>query len=345
VRFGDREIQLADMNGDGMQDIVRLQRGAVRYWPGRGNGFWGTGERDDCKAGTFGQDRHVLMDASPQYSDLSGASLRLDDVNGDGLDDIVQIRFDAVDLWLNDDGRGFFEKQTLGGTPKSPSFANRVRLVDVNGSGTRDILWANGNRYQYLDLLGGARPFLLNHVANGLGKTTDLEYGTSTGEMLAAARDGKPFATVIPTVVHVVKRVVESDNLNLLGTGPSSQVVEYSYRDPLWDGRQREFRGFASATTRRLGDANSPTDLTTSTFLLGECVEEVVGADTCRDPSLDNPREALKGLPLITERFDEQGVYLSTDSVFYRLRTLYLGRDGRDVVHARVRTLSPLQPS
>jgi YD repeat-containing protein len=334
VRFGDREIQLADMNGDGMQDIVRLQRGAVRYWPGRGNGFWGTGERDDCEAGTFGQDRHVAMDSSPQFSDLSGSSVRLDDVNGDGLDDIVQIRFDAIDLWVNDDGKGFFRKQTLAGTPKSPSFANRVRLVDVNGSGTRDVLWANGNRYQYLDLLGGKRPFLLNRVANGLGKTTDLEYGTSTAEMLAAARDGKPFATVIPTVVHVVKRVIESDNLTLAGALPSRHVVEYSYRDPLWDGRQREFRGFGSAVTRTIGDANSPTDITESTFLLGECVEATAGADTCRDPSLDNPREALKGLPVVTERFDEQGVYLSTASVFYRLRTLYLGRDGRDVFHA-----------
>jgi RHS repeat-associated protein len=334
VRFGDREIQLADMNGDGMQDIVRLQRGSIRYWPGRGNGFWGTGERNDCDAGTFGQDRHVLMDSSPHFSDLSGQSLRLDDVNGDGFDDIVQVRFDAVDLWLNDDGKGFFEKETLTGTPKSPSFANRVRLVDVNGSGTRDILWANGGRYQYLDLLGGSRPFLLNHVANGLGKTTDLEYGTSTAEMLTAAQAGKPFKTVVPTVIHVVKRVIESDNLDLLGTGPSRLVTEYTYRDPLWDGRQREFRGFASALTRKVGDANSPTDLTESTFLLGECVESVTGAQTCSEPSLDNPREALKGLPLVTERFDEQGVYLSTESVFYRLRKLYLGRDGRDVVHA-----------
>ncbi len=45
------DIPLADMNGDGIQDIVRVRRGDLRYGPGRGNGFWGTGNLDDCPAG------------------------------------------------------------------------------------------------------------------------------------------------------------------------------------------------------------------------------------------------------------------------------------------------------
>ena len=47
------DIKLGDMNGDGIADIVRVRNGDISYWPGRGNGFWGTGERDDCPAGTF----------------------------------------------------------------------------------------------------------------------------------------------------------------------------------------------------------------------------------------------------------------------------------------------------
>src|SRR5690606_21793523 len=53
LRFSDSNTQLADMNGDGIVDIVRVRRGDIRYWPGRGNGFWGTGRRDDCPAGGF----------------------------------------------------------------------------------------------------------------------------------------------------------------------------------------------------------------------------------------------------------------------------------------------------
>ncbi|MCA9593472.1 MAG: hypothetical protein KC776_09185, partial [Myxococcales bacterium] len=74
VRFSDPDVKLADMNGDGITDIVRVRKGDIRYWPGRGNGFWGTGTRDDCPAGGFGSNRHVLMDSSPQYSDISGDS-------------------------------------------------------------------------------------------------------------------------------------------------------------------------------------------------------------------------------------------------------------------------------
>src|SRR5690606_27857696 len=43
VDFADPEVRLADMNGDGITDIVRMRRGRVVYWPGRGEGVWGEG--------------------------------------------------------------------------------------------------------------------------------------------------------------------------------------------------------------------------------------------------------------------------------------------------------------
>jgi RHS repeat-associated protein len=178
------------------------------------------------------------------------------------------------------------------------------------------------------------------------------EYSTSTEEMLAAERTGKAcdptnlwntaWCSKMPTVTHVVKKVTETANITVAGKAASPHVTEYSYRDPVFEGRQREFRGFRHARARRLGDVNSPTDITDSTFLLGECVDETVGAwnnnnvDDCSiaERWRDNPREALKGLPVITEKRSETGVYLSTDLTGYRLRTLYTGLDGRLVRHA-----------
>ncbi|MEZ4226565.1 MAG: toxin TcdB middle/N-terminal domain-containing protein [Polyangiaceae bacterium] len=338
IRFSDSDIKTADMNGDGITDIVRVRKGDIRYWPGRGNGFWGTGRRDDCGAGTFGTNRHVTMTSSPQYTDIQGESLRLDDVNGDGLTDLVQVRFNGVDVWLNVDGSSWTPRHIIENTPPSPSYANRVRLVDINGSGTRDILWGDSGGYKYMDLAGGSRPSVLTRVENGLGKTTTLEYSTSAEEMLAAEQAGSPWSSKMPTSVHVVKRVVETDNLVVAGAGPAMYVTEYSYRDPVYEGRQREFRGFRSASAKRIGDANSPTDITESTFLLGECTDETPsnGVDECAisERWRDNPNEALKGLPVISEKRDEGGVYLSTEVTRYRLRRLYTGLDGREVRHA-----------
>jgi RHS repeat-associated protein len=340
IRLSDSDIKIGDMNGDGLADIVRIHQGEIFYWPGRGNGFWGTGSKDDCAGGGFGSNRHIAMATSPRYSDPNGSELRLDDVNGDGLDDLVQVRFQDVDVWLNVDGTSWTPRHVINGTPAAPSFQNRVRVADINGSGTRDILWGDGLNYRYIDLAGGARPWVLTRVENGLGKSTDLEYSTSTALMLAAEKAGQPWTSKAPMPIHVVTKVTESDNLNLIGRPAGKYVTTYSYRDPVYDGRQREFRGFRTARATRVGDANSPTSSTESTFLLGECKDEEPPAGGVPSPCTfegrwrDNPREALKGLPVTSDTFDEKGTYLSTAHHTYRLRDLYKGLDGRVVRHA-----------
>jgi len=333
VQLSDPDIKLGDMNGDGLVDIVRIRIGDMRYWPGRGNGIFGTG--GDCVANSYGSGRDIAMQSSPQYSNIQGETLRLDDINGDGLDDLVQVRQNDVDVWLNVDGSSWTNKHTIAGTPPSPSFANKVRLVDANGSGTRDILWGAGGKYQYIDLAGAKRPSVLIGVENGLGKTTELEYSTSTALMLAAENANNPWASVLPMPVHVVTKVTEKDNLGLVGRPDGVYVTAYNYRDPVYDGRQREFRGFRFAAVTRVGDSNSPTAVTESTFILGECVPEN-NVDSCSfaERWRDNPREALKGLPVLSETHDLNGVYQSSVHHTYRLRRLYVGLDGREVRHA-----------
>src|SRR5205085_347564 len=41
VRFSDPRVKLADMTGDGLQDIVFVSTGRVDYWPYMGHGRWG----------------------------------------------------------------------------------------------------------------------------------------------------------------------------------------------------------------------------------------------------------------------------------------------------------------
>ena len=347
VDFDSGTIQLAEMNGDGIIDIVKLEAGNVRYWPGRGDGHWGDRSRElpsGCRTG-IEDTGYVSMGSSPFYSGFRPERIRLEDVNGDGLQDISQVDENSVSVWLNVDGTSWTPRVRLENMPSAALDLGRVRFADVNGSGTPDIFWGNGSSYQFVDLTGGVRTGVLTGVDNGLGKTTTLEYATSTSEMLgaeqapAACDPNKPWGTrwcsKMPTVVHVLKRMTESDNLNVAGK-TTTQVTEYAYRDPVFDGRQREFRGFRLARVKVLGDTYAPTDYTESRFLLGECEDETVGAfdnqiDDCADPGRDNPREALKGLPIITHKYSETGIYLTTEASTYRLRNLYSGLDGRAV--------------
>lgn len=46
---------------------------------------------------------------------------------------------------------GLLDRHTFVGTPKAPEGKGRVRLVDVNGSGTRDISWGEDFSYKRLN--------------------------------------------------------------------------------------------------------------------------------------------------------------------------------------------------
>ncbi len=140
----------------------------------------------------------------------------------------------------------------------------------------------------------------------------------------------------------MVSRVTVRDNLGSVGRAAGEYVTEYTYHDPVFDGLQREFRGFRSTEVTTIGDTNSPTSVTASWFDLGErpktfpLDDPTVDYTTPDNRWRDNPREALKGLPVRSETYavgasGTPTTYLSSTATSYRLRKLYDGLDGRAV--------------
>ena len=332
VQFSDSDIAIADMNGDGLPDIVRIRPGDVRYWPGRGQGFWGTGVPEDCVAGTMGEGQEVAMSQSPDFTNVG--PFLLDDVNGDGLADLVRPLFGGLQIWLNVDGSSWTPNPDDINAPASSQITNQVRLVDIDGSGTKDVVWGIAGKYQYMDLQGGQRPWLLSSYQNGFGKTTNLAYQSSAQAMLGAQAQGNPWQSVMPIVLPVVTSVVENDNLSTGALGTGRYETDYTYRDPVYDGQRREFRGFGSSTTTHVGDSMQPTGIEVDTTLLGQCVPSSSdGYDVCAPSERwrDNPREPLKGLPQTSSLTDATGVTYTTTHHGYTLEQLYAGADGRPV--------------
>jgi RHS repeat-associated protein len=350
--FADPEVRLGDMNGDGLTDIVKVRKGSAIYWPGRGEGAFGIGP-SLCPAG-LATGRHVTMADAPTDLDPNLAGVKLADMNGDGVDDLIRVSTTDVDIWFNRAGAGFSGRIRLADTPFAPSFDDKVRLADVDGSGTVDIVYANANNWRWIDPMGGRRPRLLTAVDNGVGARTVLAYGSSTSDYLADLAepagptwagsdlgcDAKIQAATAtcarrsggsPVVSTVVRQVETSDQLDRLGLPASTTTTRFRYHDAFYEGIEQEFRGFGFAETIRVGDEHTPTAIERVHMHQGRRAAAIAS-----DRLADNPDEALKGAVYLAESFDEAGRVLSSTHSTFTLRRITVGRSGIAVVQAYV---------
>lgn len=238
VFFSDPRVRLADLNGDGLQDMVLIHDGRVEYWPYMGYGRWG---------------RRVVMANSPRFDDAAGRfgigfdpqRLLVGDIDGDGLADLAYIGDGRLTVWINQSGNRWSDPVTIRGTPPM-SNADAVRLIDLYGTGLAGLLWTYDyqpgvdSTYKYLDLTDGVKPYLLNRIDNQMGAVTAVEYAPSTRYGLLDEDDPqRRWRTTLPFAVQVVDRVRVTDHFS-----GGTLTKRYHYAHGYWDGEEREFRGF-----------------------------------------------------------------------------------------------------
>ncbi|MEW5926790.1 MAG: SpvB/TcaC N-terminal domain-containing protein [Gemmatimonadota bacterium] len=235
ITFADPRVRWADMNGDGLQDLVLVHDGRIDYWPSQGHGRWG---------------RRVAMRGAPRLPrGYDPARLLLGDVDGDGAADLVYVEDGAVTVWINRSGNGWSGPVVVRGTP--PAGGAHFRLADVLGNGIPGVLWsadaaAGRPHLHFLDLTGGVKPYLLSEVDNRTGAVTRVEYAPSTRFYAAdQARPETRWKTTLPFPVHVVARTRVTDAVS-----GGRLTTEYAYRHGCWDGAEREFRGFGRVDQR-----------------------------------------------------------------------------------------------
>jgi RHS repeat-associated protein len=296
IVFSDPQVRLADMNGDRLLDLVYVRSGSIVYWPNQGWGRWG-----DVVA------LSGAPDAGPDQS-----RIQLADLNGDGLTDALLASGTEVRMWLQRGDATFAAPVAFTGLPEANPLTTIVRLADMNGSGTVDVVWnapdaPSDRAWRYLDLTSGVRPNLLATIANGLGRAIDIAYSSSGAMYRAAAGAGRPWAVRLPIVTQVVGSVTTSD-----GRGWSKQEA-FVYRDGYFDGPTRQFRGFGQTTRFEPGNDEEATSVQVHTFDVGR-------AD-----------EALKGVEIGSEVQTATGTLLVRETSSYAVRDYALGTDGRRV--------------
>src|SRR5262245_27978203 len=232
VFFDDQagRVRLADMSGDGLNDIVLAHNGRIDYWPNLGHGRFG---------------KRVTMANAPRLDfDFDPKRLFLADLNGAGCADLVYVDNQRVYFWFNQSGNSWSEQQVIRGTPRATD-ASAVEFADVFGAGTATLLWSRdftGNsdgNYKALDFCGGVKPYLLIGMNDNMGTTTRVSYAPSTRYFLADQANGRPWITPLPFPVQVVDKVEVIDHIS-----QTKRVTTYKYHHGHYDGREREFCGF-----------------------------------------------------------------------------------------------------
>jgi RHS repeat-associated protein len=229
---GTQSIYLADMSGDGLTDLVRIRNGEVCYWPNLGYGRFGA---------------KVTMDNAPWFDrpdQFNQQQVRLADIDGSGVIDIIYLGGDGVRLYFNQSGNHWSEPRYLRQFPTVDSLSS-VMTVDLLGNGTACLVWSSAllgdarRPMRYVDLMGGQKPHLLVKTINNLGAEIHVQYAPSTEFYLADKLTGKPWITKVPFPVHVVKRIETYDHISR-----NRFVTRYVYHHGYFDGQEREFRGF-----------------------------------------------------------------------------------------------------
>ncbi len=230
---GTQQIYLADMCGDGLNDLVRIRNGDVCYWPNLGYGRFGT---------------KVTMDNAPLFDrpdQFSQQRLRVADIDGSGNIDLIYIGRDGVRLYFNQSGNSWSDARRLSQFPHVDNLA-AVTVTDLLGNGTACLVWSSplphdaGRQMRYIDLMGGQKPHLLVRATNNLGAETHVHYASSTKFSVRDRAEGRPWITRLPFPVHVIERVETYDRISR-----NRFVTRYAYHHGYFDGVERELRGFA----------------------------------------------------------------------------------------------------
>jgi len=249
VGFTSDGIQLADMNGDGLQDVVRVLDLVAAYRPNLGYGRFGAWIE--------------MTDLPPVLAN----EIQLVDVNGDSLSDALVILGNEVRYALNRNGLYFdpivVVAQALGGSIPERTSEISVRLADMNGNGSTDVVWIDASgRVTYLEL-EPIRPNLLTRVRNGIGKVIEMRYASSVEHM---SRDGGPgaWARRLPQPHQVLEELTHYDSLNGL-----RETKTFLYHDGYYDGEEKQFRGFENVEVVTTGDTTIESGLTSHHFDVG----------------------------------------------------------------------------
>jgi RHS repeat-associated protein len=153
IDFGDANTRMFDLNGDGKPEVVISEDQVFTWYASEGRDGFAAAQKTskpfDEEAGP-----HIVFADAKQ-------TIYLADMSGDGMTDILRIRNGDMCYWPNLGYGKFGTKVALDNAPvfDHPDAFNPayIRLADIDGSGTSDIIYLGKNKFTCWKNLSGNR--------------------------------------------------------------------------------------------------------------------------------------------------------------------------------------------
>ena len=142
IDWNSPNLKSIDLNGDGHADILISEDEVFTWYPSRAKDGFGPAETVP---------KVIDEEKGPALIFADGTqSIYLADFSGDGLSDVVRIRNGEVCYWPNLGYARFGAKITMDAAPifdfPDQFDHKRIRLADIDGSGTTDIVYLGRNK-------------------------------------------------------------------------------------------------------------------------------------------------------------------------------------------------------
>ena len=144
IDFNDANTKLLDLNGDGKAEVLITEDNLFVWYASLGEKGFET-SRKVWQSFEEEKGPHIVFNDKEQ-------SIFLSDINGDGLTDIVRIKNGSVSYWPNLGYGRFGAKVSMDNAPvfdhRGQFNAAFIKLADIDGSGTTDIIYLGKNQFK-----------------------------------------------------------------------------------------------------------------------------------------------------------------------------------------------------
>ncbi|ODQ08079.1 SpvB/TcaC N-terminal domain-containing protein [Shigella sp. FC1655] len=226
-------VAFSDVLGSGQQHLIKVDYQGVTCWVHLGEGQFSL----PMTIPGFSADR---LKFNPNQ-------LYLADLDGSGTTDIIYAQSTHLEVYFNQSGNQFVRGDDIA-LPKDVRFDNHclLQVADVQGLGVASILLTKAypTPQHWVLSLQNKKPWLLMSINNNMGLIQNLHYRSSAqywlDEKLARQQQRKEKAvSYLPFPLHTLWKTETIDEIT-----QSRFTQTLNYRHGVWDGKEKEFRGF-----------------------------------------------------------------------------------------------------